>query len=241
MADLGHVFGTKEFIPDQAGAVKQEHLDPALNLEVADSFATADRSHQTFAADLELDSAAGGAADNPKFLAPFMGNLLGDTLTKAGAYLAGVIGALSVTGAKSSTWPVAGLLGIIMDGVTEADGAVVAHIDGDSAITRVHAMFKAMMRNSTPGSGADYGLDLFDDGGDDYPTLPYAKADVRLSNEILILSGSDVPVDYTDGDPAATGEGFAGPGSIYLRTATGKMYLNGGTKAQPLWKIVTSA
>jgi len=57
----------------------------------------------------------------------------------------------------------------------------------------------------------------------------------------MVLSGSGAPVDYTDGDPAATGEGVAGPGSIYLRTSNGKMYLNGGTKAEPLWKLVTSA
>jgi len=62
-----------------------------------------------------------------------------------------------------------------------------------------------------------------------------------FANDIMVLSGSGAPVDYTDGDPAATGEGVAGPGSIYLRTSNGKMYLNGGTKAEPLWKLVTSA
>lgn len=53
--------------------------------------------------------------------------------------------------------------------------------------------------------------------------------------------GAGAPVDYTDGTPPATGEGVAGIGSRYTDTTAGKLYINGGTKAQPLWKIVTSA
>lgn len=49
------------------------------------------------------------------------------------------------------------------------------------------------------------------------------------------FSGDGVPVDYTDGDPAATGEGVAEIGARYTD------YINGGTKAQPVWKLVTSA
>lgn len=62
-----------------------------------------------------------------------------------------------------------------------------------------------------------------------------------LGTETLILHGAGAPVDYTDGDPAATGEGTAGIGSLYIDTTAGKLYLNGGTKAQPIWKLVTSA
>lgn len=57
----------------------------------------------------------------------------------------------------------------------------------------------------------------------------------------LWLTGSGVPVDYTDGDPAATGEATAGKGSLYTDYTNGKLYINGGTKAQPVWKLVTSA
>lgn len=56
---------------------------------------------------------------------------------------------------------------------------------------------------------------------------------------IYITSGA--PVDYTDGSPPATGEGEAGIGSLCVRTDTGKWYTNGGTKAQPIWKLITSA
>lgn len=64
---------------------------------------------------------------------------------------------------------------------------------------------------------------------------------LMLGADVLIISGAGVPVDYTDGDPAATGEGTAEKGSVYLDTTNGKAYVNGGTKAQPLWKLVTSA
>lgn len=62
-----------------------------------------------------------------------------------------------------------------------------------------------------------------------------------LGSDVLDLVGSGAPVDYTDGTPPATGEGLAGIGSRYTDITAGKLYLNGGTKAQPVWKIVTSA
>lgn len=68
-----------------------------------------------------------------------------------------------------------------------------------------------------------------------------ALASLSLANDVLFLSGEGAPVDYTDGDPAATGEGVAGPGSEYVNRTNGKHYYNGGTKAEPLWKLVTSA
>jgi hypothetical protein len=61
------------------------------------------------------------------------------------------------------------------------------------------------------------------------------------SGDVLMLAGAGAPVDYTDGSPPATGEATAGIGSLYVDTTGGKLYINGGTKAQPLWKIVTSA
>jgi hypothetical protein len=67
-------------------------------------------------------------------------------------------------------------------------------------------------------------------------------ADAALAAaDLFWLAGAGAPVDYTDGDPAATGEGTAGIGSLYTNTTNGKLYVNGGTKAQPIWKLVTSA
>jgi len=62
-----------------------------------------------------------------------------------------------------------------------------------------------------------------------------------LSGDTRLYTGAGVPVDYTDGSPAATGEAEAGKGSLYLDTTNGKAYINGGTKAQPIWKLITSA
>lgn len=51
----------------------------------------------------------------------------------------------------------------------------------------------------------------------------------------LTLSGAGAPVDYTDGDPVATGEGYAPAGSTYADTETGDLYVNTGTTAEPTW------
>lgn len=198
---------------------------------------------------IDLNLAATAGSTDGKFLSPIMGNIFGTNLTKAGNYIAGTIGALSVSGTRASQFQVGGVLGIIMDGSTLADGAVVAVIDGSdpSSVTRANAAFAARMNNNNAGSGVDYGLDLYDAGrsaafysGGGQP-LNIAKAAIRLSNEVCIITGAGVPVDYTDGTPAATGEGYAAIGSLYIDTTAGKVYVNGGTKAQPLWKIITSA
>lgn len=62
-----------------------------------------------------------------------------------------------------------------------------------------------------------------------------------FAKDVFLLVGNGVPVNYTDGDPLGTGEGVAEKGSIYSDCTNGKLYVNGGTKAQPIWKIVTSA
>lgn len=45
--------------------------------------------------------------------------------------------------------------------------------------------------------------------------------------------------NFTGG--AGTGTNSAGKGSQYTDYTNGKLYINGGTKAAPVWKIVTSA
>ena len=62
-----------------------------------------------------------------------------------------------------------------------------------------------------------------------------------ITNAVLWLNGVGVPVDYTDGTPPATGEAVAQKGSLYSDTTNGDLYINGGTKAQPVWKLVTRA
>lgn len=193
-------------------------------------------SMQVFGPDFDLDSDAGSDDDgDPKFLATIMGNIIGADMTGEGNYLAGVIGAYSLTGTNGSHLPTGAVLGIIMDEVTVADGAFVAVIDGDSGVTKAGAAFKAKSLNSTNGSGFDYGLDLYDASFGGYDPLAILKADIRMSNQVCIFSGATAPVDGT------TGDNFAGPGSIYMARDTGKMYLQTSAVTTPVWKIVTSA
>jgi hypothetical protein len=203
-------------------------------------------SFQHIGPDLVLGPDAGNVGTNPKFLAPIMGNVIGATLTKAGAYISGLIGALSVSGARATLWQIGAVLGIVMDGTTDADGAVVAVIDGDdpSSETRARAAFAVAMNNNNAASGVDYGLDLKDEGrgalySDPGEGLPFtiSKAIERTPNDVCRLEGDGVPVDYTDGDPVATGEGFAGKGSLYTDYTNGTKYTNTGTKAEPVWSI----
>jgi hypothetical protein len=51
----------------------------------------------------------------------------------------------------------------------------------------------------------------------------------------VFLYGAGAPVDYTDGDPEATGEGTAPKGALYSDTTGGFVYRNSGTQAQPVW------
>ena len=53
--------------------------------------------------------------------------------------------------------------------------------------------------------------------------------------DIYIASTASTPVDYTDGDPPATGEGVYGKGSLVVALDTGVWYRNSGTQAEPLY------
>jgi hypothetical protein len=55
-----------------------------------------------------------------------------------------------------------------------------------------------------------------------------------VQNDVLITTGSGAPTNGTSG----TGVGLTGPGSLYIRTATGVVYVNTNTKASPTWTVV---
>ena len=69
----------------------------------------------------------------------------------------------------------------------------------------------------------------------------FGASGMVLNGDTRLYITAGAPVDYTDGTPPATGEAEAGKGSLAIDTTNGKLYVNGGTKAQPVWKIVTSA
>lgn len=57
----------------------------------------------------------------------------------------------------------------------------------------------------------------------------------------LVTSGAGAPVDYTDGDPVATGQDTAGPGTLYIDTTNAVIYRNDGTAAEPTWVALADA
>lgn len=192
-------------------------------------------SYQPIWGDLTLAAAAGST--DGKFLAPFMGNVFGTNLTKAGNYIGGVIGHYSVDGTNASTYPVGAVLGGITDGTTTADGAFVAYIDGDSASTTARSGFKVMTNNSTASSGFDFGVDLQDAAHDGYAAVDedfYLKAPMRLVKDVVFLVNDGAPVDGTSG----SGAGNAGPGSLFFDTSGKKLYINTNTTASPTWTVV---
>lgn len=194
-------------------------------------------SFQPVAVDLNLAAGAGTSdAGDSSFIAPIMGNNLGASLTKTHNYLAGMIGADSITGTKASLLQKGALLGIIMDGVTEADAAVVAVIDGSdpSSVTRANAGFALRMNNNDAGSGVDFGLDLYDAGRDEtlYTggglPLPIAKGQIRFSNNTwLVMLATAITANVTTTTAPAGSIGFTSHA-----TGRGKIFYSDGSKWQ---------
>lgn len=192
-------------------------------------------SFQTIAADLTLDEAAGSSSD-PKFLAPVMGNLIGADLSKTKPYLAGLIGAYSVTGVKATTYPSAAVLAIIMDQVTDVDAAVQAVIDGDGGVTKAAAAFGVKSNNSTVGSGFTRGLDLYSAAHDGYGDLAILTDEVRFSKNLA----NGATITYGALDPSAGGGVARELGSLYIRVSGGAstIWLKTGAAATA-WTNIT--
>jgi len=63
-----------------------------------------------------------------------------------------------------------------------------------------------------------------------------------VTNVSIIGIGADTVWTVNAGVPDATvGAGIAGKGSLCSDTTNGTLYVNGGTKAVPAWKLVTQA
>lgn len=186
----------------------------------------------------KLAAAAGtSVAADTAALIGVIGEVVGATLTKTKNYIAGVQGMYSVTGTKGTTYPTGAVLAQISDGVSAADGAVVAYIDGDTLQTNAEAAFKVMSNNSVAASGFDYGVDLQDAAHDGYKAVDsafYKKGLIRLAEDVIFMVGTTTPTDGTSG----TGAGNAGPGSLHLNTSDAKLRTNTGTKASPTWTVV---
>ena len=58
---------------------------------------------------------------------------------------------------------------------------------------------------------------------------------------ICFNSTNDLYIAFNAGAPTTLGTGIMGKGSFCIDITNGKFYVQGGTKATPSWKIVTSA
>ena len=133
---------------------------------------------------LAIDSAFGSNdANAPASAQAIRGRVTGSNLTKTRNYIAGVTGQYLVTGTNASEFINTGLLGVVGDQTTTANAAVVAYLDGDGGLTTAGSAYGVSMKNSTPGSGFDYGLDLqFIDLNVAGTTAPFKQADIRFNN-----------------------------------------------------------
>ena len=164
-------------------------------------------------------------ANDPGSAQGLRGRVTGSNLTGTKNYVIGTTGQYLITGTNSSTFPKAGIMGVVGSGTTTADAAVMAYLDGDSGLTTATSAFKVAMINSTGGSGFDYGLDLeWLSTGVAGTTSDFAEADIRLNNGLTIKS---VTTSVTDGDATSLAAG-----TVVLTsngTGVGKMFISNGS------------
>jgi len=165
------------------------------------------------------------------------GQVFGSNLSSTATYYIGASGRYLITGTNASTFAKAGSMGVVGNTTTTADAAVMAWMDGDGGTTTARAGFAIGMTQSTAASGFDYGMDLQlqDAVGGGGSVQPYKKAELRVSNNVVVMTGSGAPSDGT------TGDNYAGPGSMYVDITGANLYVQTGLITSPVWKLVTRA
>ena len=141
------------------------------------------------------------------------GRVTGSNLSKTRNYVTGVTGQYLITGTNASEFIKAGVLGVVGDQTTTADGAVVAYLDGDGGLTTANAAYAVSMKNSTPNSGFNYGLDLqfinLNLGG--VTTSTFKQADIRFNNGVTLVANTanniSINANVTVGNIIATNIG----------------------------------
>jgi collagen type VII alpha len=148
---------------------------------------------------LAVDSSFGSNdPNNPASAQAVRGRITGANLTGNSNYLTGVTGQYLITGTNASDFLKAGVLGVVGDQTTTADAAVVAYLDGDGGLTTAGSAYGVSMKNSTSGSGFDYGLDLqWIDLGLTGLDSPFKQADIRFNNgvELVANTANTVSID----------------------------------------------
>jgi len=127
--------------------------------------------------------------NNPASAQAVRGRITGTNLTGNSNYLTGVTGQYLITGTNASDFLKTGVLGVVGDQTTTADAAVVAYLDGDGGLTTAGAAYGVSMKNSTSGSGFNYGLDLqWIDLGLTGLDVPFINADIRFNNGVELVA-----------------------------------------------------
>ena len=141
---------------------------------------------------LTVSSAFGSSDPNsPASAQALRGRITGSNLTGNSNYLTGVTGQYLITGTNASDFIKAGVLGVVGDQTTTADAAVVAYLDGDGGLTTAAAAYGVSMKNSTGGSGFDYGLDLqWINLGLVGLDVPFKQADIRFNNGVELVANT---------------------------------------------------
>jgi hypothetical protein len=165
---------------------------------------------------LAIDSAFGSNdANDPASAQAVRGRVTGSNLTKTRNYVAGVTGQYLVTGTNASEFINTGLLGVVGDQTTTANAAVVAYLDGDGGLTTAGSAYGVSMKNSTPGSGFDYGLDLqFINLNVAGTTTPFKQADIRFNNGVTLVANTagniSINANVTVGNIIGNGQALTG-------------------------------
>lgn len=138
-------------------------------------------SRQALEADLEVDDAAGTSDEgDSSYLGGVMGNVLGAGLTKVHNIIGGVIGKLSVSGARATTYPLAAVIAEIGEDSENADAGVVSVIGGDGVAVNANAAFGIDHLNSNAGAGFDWIIDGHKEAHDGYDAGVPLKGFARL-------------------------------------------------------------
>jgi hypothetical protein len=193
------------------------------------AFSDAD-SFQPIGPDLNL--AAGAGVDDPDtaYLAPIMGNVIGDALTEDANTIAGLIGKLSVSGARATTYPLAAVVGEVGEDSENADGSFVAAIGGDSGAVNANAAFGIDHLNSTAGSGFDWIVDGHKEAHNGYNAGVPLKGFARLS-----VDAGGLPVGLYFG-PATDDVGIVAQVGADNTIADGSLYVSAVVGAGKLFQ-----
>jgi hypothetical protein len=182
---------------------------------------------------LAVDSAFGSSdSEDPASAQAVRGRVTGSNLTNTRNYITGVTGQYLVTGTNASEFVKTGVLGVVGDQTTTADAAVVAYLDGDGGLTTAGAAYAVSMKNSTPGSGFDYGVDLqWLDLNLPGMTAPFKQADIRFNNGVELVANTtnavSIDANVALGSLAVTGNNSAGN----LIVANGRANITGVASA----------